>query len=155
MRREEQVAPLREMGAAHGLDLKSQTYADDLARVLKEEKPTVFLDAVTGPDAARIFEAMGTNARWVVYGRLDAEPARLDRPEELIFKRKRIEGFWLTDWFAKASLVRKARATRAVQNRFLEGRWRTDVTAVVPLGDALERVPAELARGGGKVFVRP
>ena len=41
------------------------------------------------------------------------------------------------------------------QKRFADGRWKTDVTAVVPLADAVERVAGELARPNGKVFIRP
>jgi len=41
------------------------------------------------------------------------------------------------------------------QRRFSDGRWATDVTAVVPLEEAVARVPAELAKPNGKVFIAP
>jgi hypothetical protein len=41
------------------------------------------------------------------------------------------------------------------QKRFSDGRWSTDVTAVVPLDEAMARLPAELAKPNGKVFIKP
>jgi hypothetical protein len=41
------------------------------------------------------------------------------------------------------------------QKRFADGRWSTDVTAIVPLSEAMKRVPEELARPNGKVFIAP
>ena len=41
------------------------------------------------------------------------------------------------------------------QKRFADGRWSTDVTAIVPLAEAMRRLPAELAKPNGKVFIRP
>jgi len=39
--------------------------------------------------------------------------------------------------------------------RFADGRWATDINAVVPLEDAVAMVPAEHAKPNGKVFIRP
>ena len=155
VRRAEQIEPLKRLGAAEVLDTTADDYAERLRAVMREHKPRTFLDAVTGPDAKHVFDAMPDRAEWIVYGRLAAEPAVFDNPETLIFRRKRIRGFWLSDWFARASLVAKARGTREVQRRFLSGDWETDVTAVVPLDAAIARVGDELAKPDGKVFIRP
>ena len=50
---------------------------------------------------------------------------------------------------------RRAAAVLEAQKRFADGRWETDVTAVVPLAEAMARVPPELARPNGKVFIAP
>lgn len=155
VRRDEQIERLRALGAVHVLNERDEDFPERLREVLAAETPTVFLDAVAGPRQARLFEAMGEGARWVVYGRLDPEPIELTRIQQLIFERKRIEGFWLTEWFERVSLVRKARAARAVRRRFERGEWSTDVTAVVPLDEAIERLPDALAVPDGKVFLRP
>jgi hypothetical protein len=41
------------------------------------------------------------------------------------------------------------------QKRFADGRWKTDVTAIVPIAEAIRRVPEELAKPNGKVFIAP
>ena len=156
VRRDEQIEPLRALGAAHVLNEETDGFDREMRDVLEAERPSVFLDAVAGPRQARIHERMGEGARWVVYGRLASEPPALERIEQLIFQRKRIEGFWLSDWFGSASLVAKARASRAIRRRFATGQWRTDVAATVRLDEGPERLEAALRESrDGKVFLKP
>lgn len=154
VRRDDQIGPLTEAGAAHVLNEKAPDFAKTLREVLKAEQPRIFLDAVTGPLAAAIFDAMPKRSRWIVYGRLDPSDTVIREPGQLIFQHKVIEGFWLTEWMRKFR-DRRGPAILEAQQRFSDGRWSTDVTAVVPLSDAMRRVPAELARPNGKVFIRP
>ena len=155
VRRDEQIEPLRKHGAAHVLNSEADGFDAAMHALFKREKPTIFLDAVTGPLGSRIFDAMGSKARWVIYGRLDARPTVLDKPQDMIFRDKRIEGFWLSDWFRDKPIWTKALASRAVQKKFADGSWKTDITATVPLGEAIERLPGELAKPDGKVLIAP
>ncbi len=98
---------------------------------------------------------MGKRARWIIYGRLDDTTTPIPEPGQLIFQQKVIEGFWLTDWMRKVPAERRGAAIREAQERFRDGRWSTDVTAVVGLDEAMTRVPAELAKPNGKVFIMP
>lgn len=154
VRRDEQIAPLKEIGAAHILNSESPDFDRALREVMAEEKPHILLDAVTGRLAARIFNAMPRRARWIVYGRLDGGETPIEEPGQLIFMHKKIEGFWLTEWMRNAG-ERRGEAVMEAQKRFSDGRWRTDVTAIVPLGEAIDRVADELARPNGKVFLAP
>ena len=123
--------------------------------MLKAEQPRIFLDAVTGPLAGEIFAAMPKRARWIVYGRLDTEATPIPEPGQLIFMHKRIEGFWLSEWMRNTPPEKKIATIQEAQTRFKDGRWSTDVNAVVPLADAIDKVPEELARPNGKVFIAP
>ena len=154
VRRDDQIAPLKAIGAAHVLNAESSTYKTDLRAVMKAEQPRIFLDAVTGPLASQIFHDMPRRARWIIYGRLDPDTTAIREPGQFIFMNKRIEGFWLTEWMRR-SPEKRVKAIAEAQQRFVDGRWKTDVTAIVPLGDAMERVPAELAKPNGKVFISP
>lgn len=155
VRRDEQIPLLLEAGAVHVLNAEAADFDRTLGEVLRAEKPRVFLDAVTGPLAGRIFAAMGKRARWIVYGRLDAETTPIPEPGQLIFMHKRIEGFWLTEWMRSVGPEGRMAAVIETQKRFADGRWATDVTAVVSLEEAMARVPAELAKPNGKVFIAP
>ncbi len=155
VRREEQRPLLMEAGAAHVLVETAADFDRQLAETLKAEKPRIFLDAVTGPLAGKIFARMGKGARWIVYGRLDATTTPIPEPGQLIFMRKRIEGFWLTEWMRAAGPEGRMAISREAQSRFADGRWSTDVTAIVPLDEAMERVAGELAKPNGKVFIAP
>ena len=147
---------LRALGAAHVFCTSDPDIAHQLARRFTVENTLVFLDAVVDPMSAVTFSAMPARARWVIYGMLtDGEPASLAGAPGLIFQGKRIEGFWLTEWMKRSSLPRRLATIRAAQRRFVEGRWHTDVSAVVPLGDAIDSLPAALDQAEGKVLLRP
>lgn len=155
VRRDDQIELLKQHGAAHVLNATEAGFARQMAAVCKEENPCILLDAVSGPVASTVFHAMGKGARWVVYGRLDASDTVIREPGQFIFMDKKIEGFWLTQWMRNAGTERRMAAVTEAQNRFADGRWKTDVTAVVPLDDAMERVAGELAKPNGKVFIAP
>jgi NADPH:quinone reductase-like Zn-dependent oxidoreductase len=155
VRRDEQIPLLKEAGAAHVLNCDAPDFKAALKQVLAEEKPRIFLDAVTGPLASAIFHAMGKGARWIIYGRLDPEATTIPEPGQMIFMRKRVEGFWLTEWMRAVGPERRMKTVVEAQKRFIDGRWATDVTAIVPLTQAMERVAGELAKPNGKVFIAP
>ncbi|MHB2263856.1 zinc-binding dehydrogenase [Aliihoeflea sp. PC F10.4] len=155
VRRDDQIELLKGIGAAHVLNAEAADFDARLSEVMASEKPRIFLDAVTGPLAAKIFNAMGKRARWIVYGRLDAGVTPIIEPGQMIFMHKKIEGFWLTEWMRSAGDEKRMAAVIEAQKRFADGRWKTDVTAIVPLEEAVSRVADELARPNGKVFIAP
>ena len=155
VRRDDQAALLKDAGAAYVLNSESDDFDEKLAAVMGEEKPRIFLDAVAGPLSAKIFDKMPKRARWIVYGKLDPETMPVLQPGQMIFMSKKIEGFWLTAWMREVDPKRRLEVVMEVQQRFASGSWKTDVTAIVPLSDAMERVADELAKPNGKVFIKP
>jgi NADPH:quinone reductase-like Zn-dependent oxidoreductase len=154
VRRDDQIEALKAAGAVHVLNATADDFHEKLREVMKAEKPRIFLDAVTGSLASQIFAAMPRGGRWIIYGRMDLGDTQIAEPGQLIFMNKRIEGFWLTEWMRQAGERRKEAVIEA-QTRFADGRWATDVTAIVPLSEAVARVPDELAKPNGKVFIKP
>ena len=155
VRRDSQIDMLKELGAAHVLNSESETFDADFRALSRSEKPRVFLDAVSNQVSARIFDAMPNKSRWVIYGKLDEELPTILQPGQMIFQSKRIEGFWLTRWMMEQPLAQKMEVIQSVQKRFATGAWKTDVTAIIPLDEAIARVPEELAKPNGKVFIKP
>jgi NADPH:quinone reductase-like Zn-dependent oxidoreductase len=155
VRRDDQIPVLEKLGAAHVVNADRPGFSRQMGELCKAELPRVLLDAVTGPQASAIFHVMGRGARWIIYGRLDSSDTTLREPGQLIFMSKRVEGFWLVDWMRRVPPERKAAVVAEAQQRFADGRWKTDVTAVVPLKEAMRRVPGELAKPNGKVFIAP
>lgn len=156
VRRAEQAAPLRDLGAA---DVLVTHPADDLparmAALFEAHAPRILLDAVGDQISADLFFAMPARARWISYGRLSATPPTLTQLPQFIFKEKKIEGFWLASWLRSTDPERVAAVVAEVQARFAEGRWRTDITASLPLADAMTDLPAAYAAKDSKVLIRP
>jgi NADPH:quinone reductase-like Zn-dependent oxidoreductase len=155
VRRDDQTELLTKLGATHVVNAAAPGFAKAIATLCRDEKPRIMLDASTGPAASTTFNAMGRRSRWIVYGRLDTSPTVLQEPGQLIFQAKRIEGFWLAEWLRSAPNDKKMASGIEAQKRFADSRWKTDVTAIVPLKEAMARVPEELARPNGKVFIAP
>ena len=155
VRRDSQIEPLKALGAAHVLNSEADDFEQQLSAVLGAEKPRVFLDAVANQVSAKVFAAMGRHARWVIYGKLDPELPTLLEPGHLIFMMKRIEGFWLVRWMQETPMAERMAAIETAQMRFASGDWKTDVTAILSLEEATTRLPAELAKPNGKVFIKP
>ncbi|GLS34037.1 NADPH:quinone reductase [Mesorhizobium albiziae] len=154
VRRDDQIPLLKELGAAHVLNSEAADFRTSLKETVKAEQPRIFLDAMTGPLAAGIFHVMPKRSRWIIYGRLDPSTTPILEPGQLIFQQKVIEGFWLPVWM-RQSPERREWAEMEAQKRFSDGRWTTDVTAVVPLSKAMSETPAALAKPNGKVFIKP
>ena len=154
VRRDDQIPLLEKAGAAHVLNYEKPDFEKRLAEICRAEEPRIFLDAVTGPLASTIFHVMPKRARWIIYGRLDNRPTELREPGQFIFAHKKVEGFWLTEWM-RSNPERRVAAVMEAQKRFSDGRWKTDVTAVIPLDEAVDRAAEELARPNGKIFIKP
>ncbi|MFD0915807.1 zinc-binding dehydrogenase [Pseudahrensia aquimaris] len=155
VRRDEQIDLLKGMGATHVLNAENGNFVEELSGICRNDKPRVFLDAVANNTSASVFNTMGRGARWVIYGKLDTELPTIQEPGQLIFMQKQIEGFWLTSWMMTTPMEEKVAAIQTAQTRFATGEWKTDVTAILSLEEAMESLPEELAKPNGKVFIKP
>ncbi len=146
---------LNELGATAVLNQNDDDFAEQLRATLKEHKPQFFIDAVADSTSTQIFNAMGRNSQWMIYGSLSPETPPLSNPGEFVFMNKIIRGFWLTPWFGATSMEDKMAVFGEVQARFADGRWSTDVGATVSISEAVEKLPEVLADPRGKVMLVP
>ncbi|MDY8107562.1 zinc-binding dehydrogenase [Fulvimarina sp. 2208YS6-2-32] len=156
VRREEHRSALEGYGVGTVLNTERDDFPDMLKQAMKQHAPTVMLDAVGDTVSARIFNAMPPGARWILYGKMSPDVPSLPDLGQLVFMKKSIEGFWLSQWMSEASPEERKRAFQTVQQRFIEGKWRTDVAETLPLAEA----PARLAKAmegmnRGKILLRP
>ncbi|MEM9045948.1 MAG: zinc-binding dehydrogenase [Pseudomonadota bacterium] len=156
VRRPEQLAALKDLGADHPLNVKAEDFAARFAEICKAEKPRVFLDAVVDDVSAKIFFGMPNRTRWVIYGLLDPAPSVLDQMGQLVFTGKRIEGFWLSHWIASVDEKTRNDAFATVFRKFGTGEWRTDIQAEVNLSEAPEKLaPLLRETSTGKLLFVP
>ena len=111
-------------------------------------------DAVAGELTGRVLRAMPAESECVVYGALSMEGCVLD-PRSLIFERKRVRGFWLSDWMRSTGALKKFSASRSVQ-KLLKDELRTEIRERLPLERAAEGVRLyEGEMTGGKILFVP
>ncbi len=155
VRRADQVAPLKELGAEKVIVSTEPDALDQAKQTFRNLNPAVLLDAVGDQFTADLFFAMPRHSVWVNYGKLATDAPRLTELGQLIFMNKRIEGFWLTRWMKQVGADRVRAGFVEIQERFVQGHWTTDVSEIVPLSKAMARLPAALALPDGKVFIDP
>lgn len=156
IRREEHRATLEGLGAGHVLNSSREDFEERLVHTMREMRPRVLLDAVADQTAATIFSTMPANSRWVIYGKLSPDAPSLPGLGQMVFMKKVIEGFWLTEWLGRASPEQRMEAFRTVQQRFVTGAWKTDVAATLTLAEASARLAGALSgMNRGKVLLKP
>lgn len=155
VRRAEQAEALRKLGAADVIVSSAPDAVDAARAIIKLLQPRVIFDAVGDQFAADLFFAMPNHTQWVNYGKLSTQAPKLTQLGQLIFQNKRIEGFWLTRWIKKVGPDRVRDAFVEIQERFVSGAWKTDVAGIVPLSEAMDKLPAVLAIPDGKAFIDP
>ena len=155
VRRGAQAAALKELGAAEVIVTGDPNPLDAAVAIFGKLKPRILLDAVGDQFTADLFFAMPSQARWVNYGKLSTEAPALTELGQMIFRGKQIEGFWLTRWMKQVDPVRIPQAFVEIQERFVSSQWITDVAGIVPLSQAMEKLPAVLAMPDGKAFIDP
>lgn len=155
VRRDVHNEMLADLGATVILNQTDADFDTQLAEAMSEHKPQMFIDAVVDATSTKIFNAMGRNSTWLIYGSLSPETPPMSNPGELIFLFKEIRGFWLTPWMTDTPLEDKLEVFADVQARFADGRWHTDVGATVPLADVMQTLAGVLEDPRGKVFISP
>lgn len=148
VRRQEQIDLLQDEGAEYLLNSTSPDFERDLRQYCRKLHATVAFDAVGGELTGQILAAMPAGSTIVVYGMLQDEPCRV--PMRLfIFEQKRVEGFWLTDWFFTTDPAITAQAIgRALT--LLPDECRTQIQARYPIVEAnraIEHYRANMTEG--------
>jgi len=156
VRHDEQIDILKQLGATHVLNCRSDGFKKQVADLIKQEKPRFMLDAVADQISSDLFFAMPSRSRWMVYGKLSTELPVMTQMGQFVFLEKHIEGFWLTKWLNDKPLQEKIAAIMKVQELFASGVWKTDVAEVISLRDAHAKLPDALSKmNTGKVMLVP
>lgn len=156
VRREEQVALLKSLGAAHVLHSETPDFVPRLQQICAQLQATAAFDAVAGPLTGTLLQAMPDGSTVFVYGALSEQPCSEINPVELIFRRKHIASFYLGTWLESQGPLATLRAVGHVRRLLAEQRIATQIQRRLPLAE----VPAGLQQyvqhmTDGKVLIVP
>lgn len=154
VRRTEQVDELKAFGAKYVLNSSDPDFDAQLRDLCQRLDARVAFDAISGEMPGRLLAAMPNGSTVIVYGGLAGQPAQIGTTA-LIFQRKQVEGFWLSNWIASKNVFALLRAWRHAY-RTLTRDLPTVVRACYPLTDihnALADYSAQMS--GGKVLLLP
>ncbi|MBS4047141.1 MAG: zinc-binding dehydrogenase [Alphaproteobacteria bacterium] len=170
VRRDDQVAELRALGAEHVCNSAAPEFRQDLARALAATDATVCFDAVGGALTGRILGAMesaasqratqysryGTNVlkQAFVYGALDRAPIEISRTVGLSWS---VAGWLLFDFLQQTDAATQARLRQRVCDE-LHTTFASRYAATISLAEAVQ--PQTVAaymekRSGVKYLINP
>jgi NADPH:quinone reductase-like Zn-dependent oxidoreductase len=151
VRRPEQVAALRAIGAEHVVVSTEPGAGDTLRAACEKLGVTCAFDAVAGESTDLLARAIGIDGHILVYGMLSGAAVKIDT-DTLVFRRLHVDGFTMYAWLEKTSLVGKLRTLAGAQRR-LGDDLRSEIRATKSLRDPSDAIAT--ARGttsDGKVL---
>lgn len=154
VRKAENEELLRKLGAQHVINSSEPEFEERLRLLFTELNVTLAFDAVAGRMTGQVLHAMPPGGTVVVYGALSEQECRI-APGDLIFERKKVEGFWLAEWGKKGFRAEQLKALMEVPS-LLGKELETPIRARLPLESAGEAVRiASSDMTAGKVLFMP
>jgi NADPH:quinone reductase-like Zn-dependent oxidoreductase len=154
VRRPEQAEELRRLGGDATICTASESI-EERVNALTEGKGVPFaIDAVGGQVGSAAAASLGKGGRMLVYGTLSEEALSV-HPRVLMVGRKRIEGFWLSEWVQSRNPLALLRLFRQITQLMRLNVLHTDIAKSYSLEDYRAAVE-HAARAGhsGKVLFR-
>jgi len=103
VRREEQAETLKALGAEHIIVSSKEGWKDELAKLVEEKKITCAFDCIGGESTGDMVDVMPKGGTTFVYGGLSEKPVSGIKVMDLIYRRKKVEGWLLTNWVQGSS----------------------------------------------------
>jgi len=75
----------------------------------------------------KLLSAMPPESLVLVYGALSGSACNGISPLGLIFERKRVEGFWLSEWIKKSGFFRTLKAFKFIQSLVQNDEFKTKI----------------------------
>ena len=119
VRREEQVQLMKSEGAKYIINSSSKNYLEELNSVFSKLKVSLAFDAIAGESVFSLMEALPPGGEVMVYGGLSEESAIVN-PGKLIFEKKKLSGFWLSEWITHQSLIKMLFMFNKIQKLLME-----------------------------------
>jgi NADPH:quinone reductase-like Zn-dependent oxidoreductase len=156
VRREEQVASLRELGAEHVLNSQTENFLQEFRALCEKLRATAMFEAIAGETTGDLLNAMPPKSCAYLYGALSQEACSHFDPIQVIFHDKQLSSFYLSRWIRDRGFVTVARAADRAQRMIIDGRIETTIQKRVSLEEAaggLEHYVEHMS--GGKVLICP
>jgi len=153
VRKEQQIAELKQMGAKHVLNSNSGSFISGLSALASQLGATLFLDAVAGRESGRLLSAAPGGATLVIYARLSGDPLEAD-PSDLIRQGKKITGFQLGNWLDTKSILYKLRFVGRVR-KGMSGALTSQVHRIFPMEQVNQAIAGyRKDMSAGKILIR-
>jgi len=118
VRREEQADMLKKIGAQHVV-VQTDGWEERLRKLIDELNITIVFDPIAGEMTGTFMSLMPRESTTYVYGGLSERPVANVSALDLIYQKKRVEGWLFTNWLMEGGTMKmllRARAATALVN---------------------------------------
>lgn len=156
VRKQETADDLMRSGAKHVLVETQDDFLIKLSEISGKLKPRIGFDAVGGESGGHIFNALDNDSELVIYGGLSGKKLSEVDVMDVIFRNKIISGFNLIDWKNELEKEEFDKITDILQDKFIAGDLKTDITGTVILDDIVKGLRGYIANmSKGKILIKP
>jgi len=154
VRREEQVNLLKSQGAKYVVNSSDKNYLADLSLIFNKLQVSLAYDAISGQSVFDLLEALPVGGEVLVYGGL-SEKAAVVNPAKLIFEKKKVSGFWLSEWITHQSTLKMLTQFNKIQKLLSEDHLIT-INRRVSLEETVDGIASYINKMTvGKILVKP
>jgi NADPH:quinone reductase-like Zn-dependent oxidoreductase len=154
VRRRQQAEELLHAGGDAAIATESESIEDRVHALTGGEGAPFALDAVGGATGSAVARSLARGGRMLVYGTLAEEPLSL-QSRMLFLGVRRIEGFWLSDWARRQSILTMMRLFSRVQELIAKGVLTSEIGPAFSLDNIKAAVRQASTSGrSGKVLLR-
>ena len=116
VRRQAQVDILKGLGAEHIIDSSEPHWKEALKEKMKELKINIIFDAIAGDNTGDMMECLPDGGTTFVYGGLSGKACANIHPLDLIYRKKKVEGWLLPSWIRDHGTVKTIQRVRWATN---------------------------------------
>jgi NADPH:quinone reductase-like Zn-dependent oxidoreductase len=154
VRRQAQVERLNRQGASVVLNSSDADFDQRLSEACRHHDAHLAFDAVAGKLTGQVLQALPAHSKVTVFGGLSFEAAQATT-DQLIFKNKSVDGFWLGPFITNKNLLQIMMMWRRSQ-KLLSTDLKSDIRAEYPLQEVQRALQEYLGQmTGGKLLLRP
>ncbi len=156
VRREEQVALLKSLGAQHVLNSSQPDFSNDLKSICDKLHITAAFEAVAGDMTGVVLNALRPKSTVYLYGALSHQPCSGIDPIEIVFHQKTLTGFYLGNWLRDRGLFGVIRTASTVQKLLIDRRIETTIQRRLTLDEVVDGLQQYVSHmTDGKVLITP
>lgn len=154
VRKPEQQEELKQMGAEFVLNSEKEGFEKEFFKLAKKLNAKVLLDAVGGSLVSKLFLHLPYGSKIISYGNLSEQNFEV-APGLLIFQKKSIEGFWLSEWLSTKKREEVLEISQKTQELYHKCFF-SKVEKEFPLFRGLEAIEYyQKNMSKGKVIIKP
>jgi NADPH:quinone reductase-like Zn-dependent oxidoreductase len=155
VRKEETAQQLKQAGWQYVLNELDERFSEQLLQLSHELNATTAFDAVGGPLAGQMFNALAPDAELVAYGGLSGKRITDINEMDLIFRNKLISGFNLIDWKDELDPEDFDEINRKLQEQFMGGELKTVFRGTTSLDEIVKGLKGYIGNmSGGKMLIK-